>query len=373
MESLEFLNLSQQKFLKMKIHNKFWKNKKVFITGNTGFKGTWLSIWLNLMGANILGYSLRPNTKPSLYDLAYISRVIKTINGDVRNKKKLKNILKRFKPNIIFHFAAQPLVLDSYQKPLETYETNFNGTLNLLESVRELKIKSPLIIITSDKCYENINKKKGYKETDKLGGADPYSGSKGATEILCKSYYESFFNKKHKIINPMVTVRAGNVIGGGDWSKNRIVPDVIRTILNNKILNIRNPKATRPWQHVLEPLHGYISLAEKLYTNKKNFSGAWNFGPNISQKKTVEYLVDKMKKQWPYTTNIKIKINRSNSKKKEHKLLHLDYSKSKKYLNWKPKWNTQKTIKQTINWYVKYYKNENIYNACLSDINEYLN
>jgi CDP-glucose 4,6-dehydratase len=349
----------------MNLNKNFWKNKR--------FKGSWLTIWLNSMGAKVLGYSLKPPTKPSLFIKSGIYKKIKTINGDIRNKKKLYTAIKNFKPNIIFHLAAQSLVLESYKKPLETYETNFNGTLNLLDTVKKLKIKSPLIIITSDKCYQNINKKKGYKEIDKLGGSDPYSGSKGATEILCKSYFDSFFRKKNIIINPLATARAGNVIGGGDWSKNRIVPDVIRTFFNNKILKLRYPKATRPWQHVLEPLYGYILLAEKLYRNQSKFSGAWNFGPKISQKKTVEYLVSQLKKYWPYSQKIKVNINKNNSKKKEDKLLHLNYSKSKKYLKWKPKWNTQKTIKQTINWYAKYYKNENIYKACLSDINEYIN
>lgn len=358
----------------MIINKKFWKGKRVLITGNTGFKGTWLSICLNLMEARILGYSLNIPTNPSLFLQTGVNKKFKTIFGDVRDKKKLSKTIKKFKPNLIFHLAAQSLVLDSYDYPGETFETNFNGTLNILETLRHNKIKTTLIIATSDKCYENTNKKHGYKENDKLGGSDPYSASKAATEILCRSYYDSFFCKKEKFKIPLATVRAGNVIGGGDWSRYRLIPDIIRSLENDKKLELRYPKALRPWQHVLEPLYGYIKLGEKLYKDKVKYSGSWNFGPNLSKKNSVEYLVSTFRKNWSLNKNLKVFNNKKKKfSKKEDLVLNLDYSKSRKYLNWNPKWNTKKTIEKTINWYEKYFKNENLYEACLLDIKDYNN
>lgn len=358
----------------MIINKKFWRGKRVLITGNTGFKGTWLSICLNLMEAKILGYSLNIPTKPSLFLQTGMNKKIKTIFGDVRDKKKLSKTIKKFKPNLIFHLAAQSLVIESYDYPSETFTTNFIGTLNILEIVRHNKIKTNLIIATSDKCYENTNKKSGYKEIDKLGGSDPYSASKAATEILCKSYYKSFFYKKNNFKAPLVTVRAGNVVGGGDWSNYRLIPDIIRSLENDKNLKLRYPKAIRPWQHVLEPLNGYIKLGEKLYQDQIKYSGSWNFGPNLTKKNSVEYLVSRFRKNWELTKKIKVNYKkRRKFYKKEDLVLNLDYSKARKYLNWKPKWNTEKTIEKTINWYAKYFKNENLYEACLLDIKDYNN
>ena len=228
--------------------------------------------------------------------------------------------------------------------------------------IKNLKNQINFLELNKDKLkddYRNLEKKSGYKENDLLGGDDPYSGSKAGAELAIRSYWKSFLSKNKNL--SLAIARAGNVIGGGDWSPNRLIPDCIRSILNKKIIFLRKPNFNRPWQFVLEPIKGYLMLAKKQYENPKKYSGAWNFGPKISQKKTVEYLVGQLKKYWPYSQKIKVTINKNNSKKKEDKLLHLDYSKSKKYLNWKPKWNTQKTIKQTINWYAKYYKNENIY------------
>ena len=338
-----------------KIKKNFWKNKKVFITGHTGFKGSWLCIMLNLLGAQVTGYSLRPKTKPSHYELAKVKTIIKkSLISDVRNYKKLYNEIKKSKANIIFHLAAQPLVRYSYLNPKETFDTNINGTLNILECVRKIKRIKTAIIITSDKVYD-ITKNKVFNENDKLGGLDPYSSSKVCKEHLFSSYVNSFFSNSQN--KRLATVRAGNVIGGGDYSKDRLIPDIFKALKKSKKIFIRNPDSTRPWQHVLEPLTGYLILAEKLYNNKiKNLNQNWNFGPNVINCKSVKYVTKKFADQLNLKVNY-LKIKNKNIKK-ETRLLRLGNNKAKKFLNWYPKWNLDESIKKILEWnkLIKFYK-----------------
>ena len=327
----------------------FWKHKKVFITGHTGFKGSWLCLILNLMGAKITGYSLNPNTKVNLFNLANIKNDIeKSIIADVRDYKKLSTEIKKSKCKILFHLAAQPLVRESYLHPKDTFETNVLGTLNILESIKKLKSIKSSVIITSDKVYD-ISKNKIYNELDPLKGIDPYSSSKVCCEHIFFSYLNSFFKKNKK--QKLATVRAGNVIGGGDYSKDRLIPDIIKSIEKKKNIYIRNPNSTRPWQHVLEPLSGYILLAKKMYLNNKDVCSAepsWNFGPNVSNCKTVNYIAN-------YISNkTKIKITKAKFIEKfnnsETNFLRLNNQKCKKIIRWYPKWNLDLTLDKILEW-----------------------
>ena len=345
----------------------FWNKKKVFITGHTGFKGSWLSIYLNYLGAEVTGYSLKPITHPNLFNLAKIKNVIKkSIIGDVRNYKKLFYEVKKSKANIIFHLAAQPLVRMSYINPKDTFDTNFIGTLNIIHIIKKLPNISTGIIITTDKVYE-INENRIFKENDKMGGRDPYSASKICAEILCKSYHESFFSSKKKKI--IATVRAGNVIGGGDYSLDRIIPDIFRSIKRKKIY-LRNPNAVRPWQHVLEPLSGYLLLAQKMHNkNLKNVNQNWNFGPNIKNCKSVKYLTKYLCK----FLKIQVKIKRESSFRfnPETDILRLSNKKSKKFLNWRPKWSINKTLDMVLEWNLKIL-NSDPHKVCLEQIKTYI-
>ena len=323
---------------------KFYKNKKVLITGATGFKGAWLCMWLNLMGAKVYGIGSSPNKNKNLFYSLKLNHKINLKIIDIRNKKKLKKTINSIKPQILFHMAAQPLIIESYLEPYKTYTVNSLGTLNILEIVRETDFVKSLVCITSDKCYESNNSIQGFKENDKLGGEDPYSGSKSVAEIMIKTYYKSFIqNKKCGV----ASARAGNVIGGGDWSENRLVPDCIMSLLSNKIINIRNPNFNRPWQHVLEPLNGYLMLAKKIYINPKKYSGPWNFGTQKNTVTDVENIVRSIIKFWG-SGKIKIKKKR---KYYEQINLQLDISKSKRLLKWRPKYSIKKSVKVTVDWY----------------------
>jgi|TARA_B110000914_G_scaffold224067_1_gene240986 CDP-glucose 4,6-dehydratase len=347
----------------------FWKNKKVFITGHTGFKGSWLCIILNLLGAEITGYSLKPKTIPSLFKLAGVEKIIKkSIISDIRNYENLYKQIKLSKAKIIFHLAAQPLVRQSYMEPKETFETNFLGTLNILECVKKIKSIKSSVFITSDKVYDT-KKNKIYKETDFLRGTDPYSGSKVVCEHLFFSYNNSFFanNSQQKL----ATVRAGNVIGGGDYSKDRLIPDLMSQTKKNKKIILRNPNSTRPWQHVLEPLSGYLILAEKLYKrNKKicNQEQNWNFGPNVSNCKPVKYIANFIAKR----TSLKFETVKSKSKTyiPETNFLRLSNSKSKRFLFWFPKWTLDTTLIKIIEWN-KLIKLRKTRTVCEKQIKEY--
>ena len=348
----------------------FWKNKRVFITGHTGFKGSWLCIFLSMLGANVTGYALKPKTKPSLFKLAKIDKILeKSIYSDIKDYKKLNYEIKKFKPEIIFHLAAQPLVRYSYLNPKETFETNILGTLNILEIVRNYKKIKTTIIITSDKVYD-VKKNKIYNETDPLKGLDPYSSSKVSCEHLYSSYMNSFF--KNNTSQRLATVRAGNVIGGGDYSHDRLIPDILHSAKKLKKIILRNPNSTRPWQHVLEPLYGYLILAEKLYKNESSKitkQQSWNFGPNISNCKSVMFVASFFAKK----LKLKIKVLKKQNKifKPETHLLRLNNTKSKKVLKCNPKWNLIKTLNKILEWN-QLIKNKKPRDVCETQIKEYL-
>lgn len=352
--------------MKNKINKKFWRNKKVLITGHTGFKGSWLCIYLKYLGANIIGYSLKPPTRPNLFDQAKIrTKIDKSYIFDVRNRKRLTQVIKKNKPEIIFHLAAQPIVRRSYLDPAYTFDVNFNGTLNILECVKNFRFIKSSIIITTDKVYD-VTKNKIFKESDSLGGKDPYSVSKVCCELIYKSYSDCFFNLNGN--NKVATVRAGNVIGGGDYSEDRIIPDIYRS-LKKKIIKLRNPNSIRPWQHVLEPLTGYIILAEKLYNNKlQKIRQSWNFGPNISSCKSVKYVTSRFAKSLGMKILVKKNLNQ-NKKKFETDFLRLSNHKAKKILNWHPKWSLDKAIDKIIEWN-KFYKRDS-YKGCILQIKEF--
>jgi len=330
---------------------KIFRNAKVVVTGHTGFKGSWLTAWLKELDAKVMGISLNPQTSPSNFIASRIGKNIKDARVDIRNKKKLEKKILNFKPNFIFHLAAQAIVGESYKNPSLTWDTNVFGTLNILESARKLKNKCSIVIITSDKCYFNKEIHYGYKETDTLGGKDPYSGSKASAEILIQSHISSFFKNNNKI--RIATARAGNVIGGGDWAKNRIIPDCVKSWSKNKKAILRNPKSTRPWQHVLEAVGGYLCLAVNLSHNKKIHGESFNFGPSLAKEYSVLQLVTTMSKYW---RNVSWKKNNKKQKKFfESELLRLNCEKAKKLLKWQSILKFEELMGMVADWYKNYY------------------
>ncbi len=346
---------------------KFWKNKKVFITGHTGFKGAWMSIFLNLLGAKIYGYSLSPKKK-SLFNQANCNNLfIKSFFSDINNARLLEKKINTVKPDILFHLAAQPLVANSYKEPLKTYNTNVLGTANLLNSILKNKSLKSVVIITTDKVYEINKKNKLYKESHPLGGKDPYSASKTCAEIVTKSYIDSFFYIT-QLKNRISTARSGNVIGGGDYSDYRLLPDIIKSINSKKKLTIRNPHHVRPWQHVIEPTLGYLKLAEKQYKSSIiHRKPSWNFGPNINNFNRVIDVV----KIAQNNSHFKINLNYK-QKFLETKILKLNNNKSKKFLKWYPKWNLRKSIDSVIEWNNQFKKKINAKKICEDQIKDYL-
>tara|TARA_E500000178_G_scaffold127117_1_gene126893 strand:- start:2558 stop:3625 length:1068 start_codon:yes stop_codon:yes gene_type:complete len=346
---------------------KFFKNKTVIVTGHTGFKGSWLTLILIHLGAKVIGISNNIPTKPSFFQSLKLNKKIKDLRADIRDLTKVKKILKKYQPDYIFHLAAQSLVKRSFREPSNTFTTNIVGTLNILESLRSLKKKCVSVIITSDKSYKNFEIQRGYIEDDILGGEDPYSASKGSAELVIQSYCKSFFNKDKKRIG---VARAGNVIGGGDWSKDRLVPDCVKSWSKNKKAILRNPSSTRPWQHVLEAVFGYLTLSIKLKKNIKLHGEAFNFGPNNKINKNVLELVKEMKKTW---NAVSWKIIKAAKDEKESKLLKLNSNKAKEKLKWQTTLNFRETIKMTIDWYKNFYdkKNDN-YNFSINQISNYL-
>jgi len=344
----------------------FWKNKKVFITGHNGFKGSWLSIWLTELGAKVTGYSLKPNTEPSLFETCFLDKKLNSVIGDIRDYEKLKKIITLVQPDIVIHMASQALVLQSYENPIETYQTNLMGTVNILNAIRDISSIKVFINVTSDKCYENNDSLKAFKEGDAMGGFDPYSSSKGCSELITAAYRSSFFNDTVSI----ATARAGNIIGGGDWALNRIIPDFIKKINQNQKLSIRNPRAVRPWQFVLEPLNGYLILAEKLFLDGQHYSESWNFGPDNQDDKSVEWLISKFDKEYGEGSNFEIESTENSLH--EAKNLKLDCSKSMKRLNWAPKLNIEKSISMTCAWYKNFYKgDQDMYSFSAEQIKQY--
>ena len=334
-----------------------YKNKTVLVTGHTGFKGSWLVYWLSQMGAKVIGYSLEAPTTPNHIGLLNLDIV--SVIGDIRDLDKLNSIMKKYKPDIVFHLAAQPLVRLSYENPIDTYETNVIGTLKVLEACKNSNVKA-IVNITSDKAYENKEWIWGYRENDPMGGYDPYSSSKGCADILVNSYRNSYFNieeykKTHNTL--IASCRAGNVIGGGDWAKDRLLTDIMLSVSQNKKVKIRNPHATRPWQHVLEPLSGYLNIGQKLLEEKVEFSDAWNFGPSDEGSITVEEVVKNVKKYW---NKIDYDINRDTNQPHEANLLKLDCSKAHILLNWNDVWDSDTTFEMTVKWYKEFYENDKI-------------
>ena len=344
---------------------KTFNKKTVIITGHTGFKGTWLTIWLLLLGAKVIGISKDIPTKISHFKKSQVKNKITDIRANIKDINKVKKIIKNSNPDFVFHMAAQSLVRKSYINPIETWESNLMGTINVLESLKELKKRCIAIIITSDKCYKNNEWVWGYKESDELGGPDPYSASKGAAEIAIRSYYESFFKDSNISIS---SVRAGNVIGGGDWAEDRIVPDCMRAWSENKKLLVRNPNATRPWQHVLEPLSGYLTLATKLYKNNKLSGESFNFGPSFDNNYSVKSILDELGQYWPKNS---WKIEKTQNKFHESSLLKLNCDKSLSYLDWSSTLEFEETIRLTSDWYKRFVSNENVMKITKDQIIEY--
>jgi CDP-glucose 4,6-dehydratase len=344
---------------------KFWQGKNVLLTGHTGFKGSWLSLWLQSLGANCVGYSLEPPTQPNLFEITQIGATMKSIIGDIRNLELLQKTLQKYQPEIIIHMAAQPLVNFSYQEPLTTYSTNIIGTINLLEAARFTDSVKAIVNVTSDKCYQNQELDRGYHEEDNLGGYDPYSSSKACSELVTQAYSYSYL--KNRGVN-IATARAGNVIGGGDWGKDRLVPDVVNACIKQQNISLRYPNALRPWQHVLEPLHGYLTLAKQLYESSPSYTQAWNFGPSEDQDKSVSWLTDAIIKYWG--SEIKW-IQNSIEPKHETNLLRLNSAKAKQSLGWKSQWNIETALTKTVEWYQSYFKEENMQNITLKQIDEF--
>lgn len=344
-----------------------WKNKRVLITGHTGFKGGWLSMILTQKGAKVIGFSLKPETKPSLYEALKLDKKITSVFGDIRKIEEIKKVIKKYKPEIVFHLAAQPLVRRSYRDPIETYETNVLGTANVLEAIRISDSVKVVVCITTDKCYENKEWVWPYREDDALGGHDPYSASKACSELVIASYRNSFFNDSKVLL---ASTRAGNVIGGGDWSEDRLIPDVIRNVFEGESLEIRNPDSVRPWQHVLDPLYGYISIAEKLADKGREYASAWNFGPDNDEVVPVKNVLRILNN----SLENKFEFKKSNGKNPhEANLLLLDSSKAKKYLNWIPKLKIEKAVKFTAEWYSAFYAKKDMTQFTLNQIKEYEN
>jgi CDP-glucose 4,6-dehydratase len=354
----------------LKSLSKFWKGKKVFLTGHTGFKGSWFSIFLNLLGAKVVGYSLKPNVNPNLYDLAKLDKEIhKTIFGDIRDYSKLKNSIKKFSPDFIVHMAAQPLVRESYANPKYTYEVNTLGTVNILNILNEIKFIKSALIITTDKVYLNNDKKNYYKENDILEGFDPYSNSKSCAELVVNSYNRSFFKKNNIFV---ATARAGNVVGGGDFSKDRILPDYFRALLKNNKLIVRSPNSIRPWQHVIDPLYGYLLLLMKLYKKEAKTNNSFNFGPKKSNNKSVNDVINLINKDFNNSVRVIKKVN-SSKNYHESKILMLDSNKSKKILNWQTKYNLEQSIKLTSFWFKEFFAKKNILKLTQNQIINYFN
>jgi len=331
-----------------KLFGGIYKDKVCLITGHTGFKGSWLAFWLTKMGAKVIGYSLEPYSKPNHFEL--LDAPYKSIIGDIRDLKNLKETFNTYKPDIVFHLAAQALVRYSYDNPIETYQTNVLGTLNVFESARNCGSVKALVNVTSDKCYENKEWIWGYRENDPMGGFDPYSSSKGCSEILTASYRRSYFNNGKTLL---ASARAGNVIGGGDWATDRLIPDIINAAVKNDKVIIRNPFETRPWQHVLEPLSGYLTLGWRLLEGRNELAEGWNFGPESRSNISVKEVVMEVKKYWKI---IKFSMNTNLADLHEANLLMLDCSKANKILKWNPVWDIDITFEKTISWYKAFYE-----------------
>jgi len=350
--------------------SQFWKEKKVLLTGHTGFKGSWLSLWLQKVGTNLIGYSKSIPTEPSLFESANVENGMTSIIGDVCDYPKLENTIKEFKPEIVIHMAAQSILPESYKTPIETYETNVMGTVNLLESVRKTGGVRVILNVTSDKCYQNTKSSGSYKEDDPMGGYDPYSSSKGCAELVTTSFRNSFFNptnySNHGVA--LASARAGNVIGGGDWAPFRLIPDFMRSMLDGKTFMIRHPNAVRPWQYILDPLNGYLLLTEKLWTQGPDFSEGWNFGPSEKDVKPVKWIIENLSKSWEAEINVQQNTNDFH----EENFLNLDSSKARKNLGWSTKMELGTALEWTSNWYKQYQQKSDLRKFTEKQIDSYV-
>ncbi len=349
----------------------FWSGKTVLLTGHTGFKGSWLSLWLQTMGAEVTGYALQPPTNPSLFEVAHVAQGMNSIIGDIRDGAALAKAMREAAPDIVIHMAAQPLVRRSYLDPVETYSTNVMGTVHLLEAVRQTQSVHAVVNVTSDKCYENKEWVWGYREGEPMGGFDPYSNSKGCAELVTSAYRNSFFNPlkycEHHVA--LASGRAGNVIGGGDWAEDRLIPDILRAISAGCPVIIRNPHAIRPWQHVLEPLSGYLQLAQKLYEDGVAFAEGWNFGPNDEDAQPVQWIVEQLTQQW--SEGASWQLDQADHPH-EARYLKLDCSKAKMRLDWQPRWNLTHTLEMIIAWQRAYMTKEDMKVKTLEQIGAYM-
>ena len=346
------------------IDQNFWQGKRVFLTGHTGFKGSWLALWLDSLGAIVKGYALNPPTSPSLFNEARVGLLVDSQIGDIRDQDTLYESMTTFNPDILIHMAAQPLVRYSYDAPIETYEVNVIGTAKVLEVARSCANLKAIVNVTTDKCYENNERSQGYKESDPMGGHDPYSSSKGCAELVASAYRRSFLQD---LGVGLASVRAGNVIGGGDWAEDRLIPDILRSFEKNESVVIRSPKATRPWQHVLEPLSGYLILAEKLYENQGEYAEGWNFGPNEQDVKPVDWILDRMIELWPGASWV---LNK-NENPHEAALLNLDISKASGLLGWTPTWDLPMTLGHIIRWHKLWLGGADMRKVCITEIDNF--
>lgn len=343
----------------------FWQGKRVYLTGHTGFKGSWLSLWLSEMGAVVKGYALNPPTNPSLFEEAKVAEEMESEIGDIRNLEQLANSMQAFNPDILIHMAAQPLVRLSYKEPIETYDVNVMGTAKVLEAARSCSNLKSIVSVTTDKCYENKEWVWGYREDEPMGGHDPYSSSKGCAELVTSAYRRSFMQDKGV---GLATARAGNVIGGGDWADDRLIPDILREFERENPVIIRNPASTRPWQHVLEPLSGYLVLAQKLYQEPLDYAEGWNFGPFDDDAKPVDWILNKMVAKWPDSS---WQLDQD-AHPHEAGYLKLDISKAKSRLQWQPTWQLEKTLEGIVKWHQAWLNKQDMQAICLQEINEYM-
>jgi len=353
------------------VEQSFWAGKTVLLTGHTGFKGSWLSLWLQSMGAKVVGFALDPPSNPSMFEVSKVSDGMTSIRGDIRDFSALEAVFKKHQPVIVFHLAAQALVRYSYSNPVETYSTNVMGTVHVLEASRQVGSVRAIVNVTSDKCYENREWVWGYRENEAMGGYDPYSNSKGCAELVASAYRNSFFNpihySKHGVA--LASARAGNVIGGGDWANDRLIPDIMRSIARGKPVHIRNPLAIRPWQHVLEPLSGYLLLAQKLYQEGEKFAEGWNFGPNDEDAKPVQWIVEGLIKAWGEGASWV--LDEGNHPHEAH-YLKLDCSKAKTRLGWHPRWHLGTALGAIIDWHQAYRVNKSMRDLSIEQIQAFV-
>lgn len=343
----------------------FWFGKKVLLTGHTGFKGSWLSLWLQMLGAEVHGLALDPPTLPSLFVVADVARGMSSHIADIRNFEQVLRIIETVRPDIVIHLAAQPLVRYSYSQPVETYATNVMGTVHLLEAIRQTASTKVVVNVTTDKCYENREWVWGYREDEPMGGFDPYSSSKGCSELVTSAYRRSYFNDSGIAL---ASARAGNVIGGGDWAEDRLVPDILRAFEQGQDVIVRNPHSIRPWQHVLEPLSGYLMLAEQLWSEPKQFSEGWNFGPIDNDARSVGWIVREMAEIWQ--EGVGWELDGSNHQH-EACYLKLDISKARNKLDWVPRWTLEQALKRTVDWHKHWLDQQNMHDFCLLQIGDY--